>query len=145
MAYSDDADIIAIRPNITSLGVADWSDMHDKAAEKINRVIIRRWYKDAAAEYSLDWRDTEFNSALVEANTLKDLSCFKTLELCYMYLMKDSPEPDGFEREMNLFRKLYNQELEEILAIGIGYDWDGSGAVVDTEKYQRIPRRLTRV
>lgn len=143
--YSTDVDLQAIRPNILDLGVADWTAMHVKAAEKINRTLIRRWYKTAAAEYSLDHRDTEFDSDLIEENTLKDLSCYKTLELCYLYLMKDSKEPDGFEREMHLFRKMYNQELEELLAIGIGYDWSGDGSVTDTEKYFRVPRRLKRV
>jgi len=155
MAYSTDADLVKVRPNILQLGVSSWQNyvdgadpavsMHDKAAEKINRTLIRRWYKTAAAEYSLDWRDTEFSADLVEEGTLTELSCFKTLELIYLYLMKDSPEPDGFEREMHLFRKLYNQELEELLSIGIGYDWDGDDEVLDTEKYMRVPRRLSRV
>lgn len=148
MAYSTDSDLVAIRPNILELGQAAWDtdpDMHAKAAEKINRTLVRRWYKSAASEHSLDWRDTEFDASLVEDGVLLDLSSYKTLELIYLYLMKDSPEPDGFEREMHLFRKLYNQELEEILASGIGYDWDGSGEVLDTEKYMRVPRRLKRV
>lgn len=145
MAYSSDADLIAIRPNITSLGVSDWSSKHDEAKIIIDRVIIRRWYKEAAAEYSLDWRDTEFDSTLVEEDTFKNLSCYKTLELIYLYLMKDSAKEDGFERERKIFRDMYNDELKEILATGIGYDWDNSGAIADTEKYHRIPRRLTRV
>lgn len=155
MAYSADADIVKIRPNILDLGVSSWESyvpeadpavsMHDRAAEQIDRTIIRRWYREAAAYYSLDWRDTEFDSGLVEEGQFLLLSCYKTLELCYLYLMKDSKEPDGFEREMTMFRKLYNQELEEVLATGISYDWDGSGSAEDSEKYQRQPRRLRRV
>jgi hypothetical protein len=145
MAYSTDADIVKIRPNILQLGVSDWSDMHDEAESAINRTIIRRWYKDAAANYSLDWRDTEFDSSLVDSTQFLNLSCYKTLEYCYRYLMKDSEKPDGFERQMSLFRDMYNQELEEVLATGISYDWDGSGAATDSEKFQRQPRRLTRV
>lgn len=145
MAYSTDADLIKIRPNIMALGVDDWSDMHNRAKTQIDQVLIARWYKTAASEHSLDYRDTEFDSDLVEDGILLDLSCYKTLELAYMYLMKDSPEPDGFERQMKLFRTLYNQELERLLAIGIGYDWAGDGAVTDTDKYLRVPRRLTRV
>jgi len=143
--YSTDADLQAIRPNIMQLGVNDWTVQHRKAFEKINKTLNRRWYKVAASEYSLDYRDTLFNPDLVEQGTLLELSCYKTLELAYLYLMKDSPEPDGFEREMHLFRKLYNQELEELLSVGISYDWDGSGSVLDTEKFHRVPRRLTRV
>jgi len=145
MPYSTDQDIAAIRPNILEFGVTDWTAMHVKAAEKINRTLIRRWYKTAAQEYSLDWRDNEFSSELIDANQVKDLSSYKALELIYLYLMKDSPEADGFEREMKIFRDLYNQELEEVLATGVNYDWDGSGAIVDTEKYHHVPRRLVRV
>lgn len=145
MAYSTDADLVKIRPNIMDLGVDAWSDQHDEAALIIDRVIIARWYKTAASEYSLDWRDTEFDSTLVEDNTFLRLSCYKALELAYLYLMKESPKEDPFEREMKLFRDLYNQELELVLSTGIGYDWDASGAVADTEKYQSFPRRLSRV
>lgn len=143
--YSTDEDLVAIRPNILSLGVDSWSGYHEKTFRLVNRTISRRWYQTACTEYSLDWRDTGFSPDLVEEDSLKDLACFKTLELAYLYLMKDSKEPDGFEREMHLFRKLYNQELEEVLSTGISYDWDGSGAIVDDERYQRNPRRLIRV
>jgi len=141
--YSTDADLVKIRPNILSLGVDDWTEQHKKAFAIINRVIELRWYKDAAKEYSLDWRDTAFSPDLVEDGYLKDLSVYKTFELAYLFLMKGTDDP--FEKQMKAFRDRYNEELKMVLAMGINYDWDGSGVVVDTERYQRTPRRLTRV
>ena len=61
-----------------------------------------------------------------------------------MHLMKDSPEADGFERHRKLFSKLYTQELKELLAIGINYDWDDSGSIGADEKYEPAARRLYR-
>lgn len=145
VAYSTDEDLLEIRSNILSLGVDSWEEQHQKAFGIINRAIINKWYKEAAKDYSLDYRDAEFSPDLVEEGFLTELSCYKTLELIYLQLMKDSPQQDGFGRNREIFRDLYNEELREILASGISYDWDGDSSIVDTEKYQRVPRRLTRV
>ena len=61
-----------------------------------------------------------------------------------MHLMKDAPEPDGFERQMDIFRKLYNEELREILGLGVNYDWDDDDEIASDEKYQARQRRLVR-
>jgi hypothetical protein len=59
--------------------------------------------------------------------------------------MNDAPEPDGFERQMKLFRDLYNEELSIIASSGVTYDWDAD-QIVDVEDIgQRVPRRLSRV
>jgi len=142
--YSVDADLVEVRPNILQLGVDDWTFKHKEAFSAINRVVEVRWYKEAALEYSLDWRDNAFSPDLVEEGYFKDLSVNKTLELAYLYLM-NAGESDPFERQMRIFRDRYNEELKILLATGINYDWDGSGVVVDTERYHHVPRRLTRV
>jgi hypothetical protein len=143
--YSTDEDIKKIRPNVLQLGVSDWLNQHEDAFAIINRALIGKWYKAISAEYCIDWRVTEFDPDLVDIDQVKRLSSYKALELLYLYLMKDSPEPDGFEREVSLFRSRYNSELLEVLAIGINYDWDDSGTVEADEKYQPQIRRLQRV
>jgi hypothetical protein len=143
--YSTDDDIVKIRPNILSLGVSDWEEHHQKAFTTINRTLISRWYRGVAEEYDVDWRETEFDPEKVDTDQLLDLACYKTLEYCYMHLMKDAPDPDGFERLMEKFRKLYNEELREILALGINYDWDEDDTIASSEKYQPSQRRLVRV
>lgn len=142
--YSTDEHLIGVRPNILSLGVSDWTTHHVEAFDIINRILVGRWYKLVAAEYGVDWRETPFDPELVDASQLVRLSSYKTLELAYLYLMKDAPEPDGFEREMKLFRDRFNAELQDILALGISYDWDDSGTIEAGEQFQEQTRRLYR-
>jgi len=142
--YSTDDDLIKIRPNILDLGVSEWVEQHQQAFAIINRALIARWYKSVAAENGVDWRSTEFNPDLVDISQILRLSCYKTLELAYIYLTQDSPTPGGFEREAESFAKRYNSELNEVLAIGLSYDWGDDSAVDTEEKYQIPIRRLKR-
>lgn len=142
--YSTDDDLVKIRPNILDLGIGDWEEQHMEAFEIINRVLISRWYKIIAGEHGVDWWLTEFDPDLVDSSQLLRLSCYKTLELIYTYLMKDGPDPDGFERNSKNFGKKYNEELKEVLSIGITYDWDADDEFDTEEKYEPAPRRIYR-
>lgn len=142
--YSTDDDLVKIRPNILDYGVGDWEDLHLEAFSIINRSLIARWYKVVAPEHGVDWRITEFSPDQVDTSQLLRLSCYKVLELAYLHLMKDSPEADGFERNMKTFQKMYGQELIDVLGIGINYDWDDDDEIDTEEKYEPSPRRLYR-
>lgn len=142
--YSDDDDLIKIRPNILGLGVSDWEEQAIEAFSMINRILIAKWYKPTAAEHDVEWRETEFNPDLVDATQLVRVSAYKTLELAYLHLMKDTPEPDGFERQMKIFKERFVSELNDLLALGINYDWDESDTIEYDEKYYPRQRRLTR-
>ena len=143
--YSQDADLVVVRPNILNLGVSGWDTQAKDAFDVINRTLIARWYKDVALEHNiLDWRTTEFDPERVDADQLTKLSVYKTLEFSYMHLMKDSPEADGFERESNFFRDRYNEELRIILGLGVNYDWDEDDTISAEEKYTPQIRRLVR-
>lgn len=142
--YSTDDDLIKIRPNILDLGVSDWEDMSKETFSIINRTIEARWYRGVAIEHDVEWREVGFNPELIQAGQLVRLSCYKTLELVYLHLMKDTPEPDGFERQMKLFNKLYIAELDNLFASGINYDWDESDTIEYDEKLFPRQRRLRR-
>ena len=144
VAYSTDDDLVKIRPNVLDLGVSEWEDHHKEAFAIINRALIARWYKSVAGENEVDWRSTEFDPDYVDATQILRLACYKTLELAYIYLTQDSPNPGGFEREAESFAKRYNSELNEVLAIGLNYDWDLDDTVDTEEKYQIPIRRLKR-
>lgn len=143
--YSNDEDLQRIRPNILQFGVADWTDQHEEAFRQINRALISRWYRQAVADRNIDYRETEFDPDNVDISQVLRLSCYKTLELAYLYLMKDAPDPDAFERQMKLFQKLYFNELDEVLAIGINYDWDEDNSIASDEKYDVPNRTLLRM
>lgn len=145
-SYCEDADLLPYRPKILSLGVSDWQTQREEAFAIINRIIDARWYREIIKQnkFDIDPNQTPFSPDLVQADQLKRLACFKTLELAYMLLMKDGVEADAFERNMKTFRQLYNEELDVVLATGISYDWDASGSLTYDERYIRAPRRLKR-
>jgi hypothetical protein len=144
--YCADADLVKIRPDILGLGVAAWTDQIAEATSIINRALQARWYNMAASNAGLDPREYPFNmDLLLSADTqLTRLGCYKTLELAYLFLMKNAPDPDAFEREHTTFGKLYKVELAEVLGAGLDYDWDESGDIAYTEKNIPVMRRLHR-
>lgn len=145
-AYCTEDDIEKIRPKIMSLGVDGWDDQIADADSIIDRALETRWYRRAAGEQGIDFRTTEFDRTklLNAATECTRLGVYKTLQLSYLHLMKDSPEADAFERQAKTFANLYAVELAEVLGTGLSYDWDGSGALADTEKHIPVKRRLAR-
>lgn len=145
--YCTEDDLKKIRPNIMEFGVKDWSDQINEAGDIIDRVLETRWYRRLAEENGLDWRVISFDRLLLlNASTeLVRLGCYKTLELCYLFLMKHSQEADAFERQRGLFSKLYSGELKDVLDAGFDYDWDQSGAIDPGESKIPQVRRLVRV
>jgi len=144
--YSDDDDLIKIRTNILSLGVSSWEDQHKESKDIIDRAIAAKWYKTIASDNDVNYFDVPFDSTyLLDAgNQLKRLSCYKTLQLIYLDLMKELPDKDGFERYSDKFEDLYEKELSEILSAGLNYDWNRSGAITSEEREQPKKRRLRR-
>ena len=146
MAYCTSADLAEYRPNILSLGVADWTATIAKADAQINRAIEKQWYRPECVARGLDYRSTPFDPDLLLtfATQIKEASVYLSLKLAYMYLMKDSAEADAFERQMNLFGKMFKEELIETLSSGIDYDWDGNDEIGASEKLAPKVRRLRR-
>lgn len=142
--YCVDEDLKVYRSEIMEMGVASWEPQRSLAFADINRLLISRWYNRNAADQGVDPYVTPFDPTLVKEGELKQLECFKTLELAYMILMKDDPEPDGFERNMGLFARQYGNEFDTLMNSGIDYDWDSSGTIETDEKQVRSPRRLMR-
>lgn len=144
--YAIDSDLLARRPNILSLGIDSWSDVHEKAKTLINRDLEAMWYREASKSEGLDFRETPFApSRMLNADTqLKDLGVFKSLELMYEYLAKDSEE-DNYMKLRDRYCKAYRAELKSVIDLGIHYDWDADSLIDNDEKsYQAVSRRLMR-
>lgn len=119
----------------------------DESEDIILRTVESRWYRNLASSYGLDWRSTPFNSDLMlNADTqLKRAAVYKSLELIYLFLMKESPEPDAFERQVKLFAGRYKDEIGDVLTAGIDYDWDEDDEIAAGENILPRIRRLHRV
>ena len=146
MAYSEDSDLIEIRPDILDLGVSGWDAKHNEAQLIIDRAIDRKWYRSIALDNNVDYRDVPY-----DGDTLSDggvqllrLSCYKTLELIYLFVQKNTEKGDGFERQRKIFKDLYTEEFNDVINSGIDYDWDRSGEVSIDEKMQTKKRRARR-
>jgi hypothetical protein len=144
--YCTEDDLEKKRPNIMQLGVDGWDDQLAEADDIIDRAIEARWYRAACSEYNLDYRETPFDRTklLNAAAEVTRLAVYKTLKLAYMHLQKDKGEADPFERQAANYRKLYVNELAEVLAAGLSYDWSDSGDLDYTEKSMPAVRRLAR-
>lgn len=149
MAFHDIDDILKIQPKITSYGVTDFSDEITESEKIITRAVDARWYRSAAEVLGTDWRETPFDITLVDVENDGDqlvrLGCYKSIQLIYITLMKTMAEMDGFERLSDKFRKLYGDELNEVLAAGIDYDWSGDDTISSDEKAVYPRRRLYRM
>jgi len=144
--YHGATDLTDIRPEILNYGVTDFSERMEESESIINRALDAKWYRKVAAEAGVDYTETPFDPELViSASQLTRLACYKSLELIYLHLMKEFPEPDAFERQMGIFAKLYKDELAEVLLAGISYDFDESGDISSDERSLPVIRRLVRV
>jgi len=135
MAFCEQDDIIAVRPNAASLGVADLTPFITKGDADIVRDIEVRWYRPlAAGNYNIDWQANPLNADNLDADQLTELSVYRALYHLYLFLMNDAPDPDAFERQHKLFAKRYDEEMAAVLAYGVNYDWDADDAIDATER-----------
>lgn len=144
MTYCTDVDLLNYRPNILSLGVSSWETQRNDAFDYINRIIIARWYNQAAVKMGYDPNLHYFDPTLVKDDCLKRLECYKTLQFAYVLLMNESPEKGGFERNIKTFGEFFGDELDSVLANGVSYDWSGDGSITSDEALISAPRRLHR-
>lgn len=142
--YCSESDLIKIRPKILELGVTDWTEQIAEASDIIDRAIEVKWYRRIAEENNVNWRTTLFDRDMLKSAStqIKRVGCYKALELIFMYLMKHRAD-DAFEKEREMFSKLYKEEMHEVLLAGLDYDWDDDDLDSDEISVPRV-RRLMR-
>jgi hypothetical protein len=142
--YSDDTTLVQVAPKIMDYKVTDWTWLHARAKEIIDRTIEQRWYRPEATNRGILYEDDPFDATLLDADQLVWLSCYKVLELAYQYLMKPGPDLDGFERQALYFAAKYDEELQALLSTGLTYDWDADDSFSEDERVVPQRRRLRR-
>jgi len=137
MAFSTDSDLTAIIPDILSLGIASFADEHAKAEADIKREIRIKW-----------WTTTNYSGEL-DGTLLTDAQW--TRANAYLVLWKYAlpkltnwGEEDRFQRMIDHYRGMYNEELASVFADGIEYDRDNDGIVSEAEKSKTMATRLNR-
>ncbi len=145
--FHNDESLIKVRPDILNYGVTDFDEQMNESEDIILRTIESRWYRNVATSNGVDWRSTPFDATLMlnASNQLVRAGVYKSLELIYLFLMKEAVEPDAFERQVKLFAGRYKDEIGDVLTAGIDYDWDDSGAIDAGENIVPRIRRQHRV
>jgi len=136
-----------VRPDIFEFGQTNFKAQMDEAEDIVNRALDARWYRRVAQDNGLDYQTTPFEPAkMLNADSqLWRVYTYKSLELIYLFLMKNTPNGDAFDRQRKIFAELYKEELSEILTAGIDYDFGGDDSIGAGENLVPSVRRLVRV
>lgn len=143
--YTTDEDVIKIRADFEDIVDSTTApNFHDEASIVIDTDIIIAWYKTAATDRGLNFRETLYNrDLLLEPDEFKRFAVYKVLSLYYAWCAKDA-ESSTFELS-KFYNKLYQDQLAQQRELGFSYDWSQTGTIISTERYDRKPLRLERV
>lgn len=137
MAFSTDADLTDIIPDILTLGITQFTDEHPKAQSDIEREIRNRWWEKRGISGELN------------PNYLTDLQWTRTA--VYLVLWKYAlpqltnwVDGDRFQNMIDFYKSRYAEELEAVFQDGVEYDDDNSGTIEEDEKTPINHGRLVR-
>ena len=137
MAFSSDADLMDIVPDILSFGIDSFSTDHAKAQADIERKI------------RADWWDKRGFSGELKPQYLTDSQW--TRANAYLVLWKDAlpqltnwVDGDRFQGMIDFYKSRFAEEIEAVFKDGVEYDDDNNGTIDDDEKTPINDGRLVR-
>lgn len=137
MAFSNDADLMAIVPDILNLGIDNFSTEHARAQADIERKI------------RADWWDKRGYSGELDATKLTDSQWTR----CAVYLvlwkyalpqLTNWVDNDRFLGMIDFYKARYGEEVEAVFRDGVEYDADGDSTITNKEKEPINSGRLVR-
>ena len=137
MAFSSDADLMDIIPDILSFGIDSFSTDHAKAQADIERKIRADWWDkrgfsgELKAQYLTDSQWTRANAYLV-------------LWKYALPQLTNWVDGDRFQGMIDFYKSRFAEELEAVFKDGVEYDADSSGTISDEEKTPINDGRLVR-
>jgi len=137
MAFSTDADLVDLVPDILQLGITAFTDDHAKAQADIERELRIKWWPRKGIAGEMD------DSKLTDSQFTR---CASYLVLWRYALPQLTNWVDGdrFTSMIDFYKSRYGEELQDILSDGVEYDADGDSVIQDDEKNAFSPNRLTR-
>ena len=136
MAYSSDADLLKLIPDILDLGIDSFLLEHSKAEADIQRELRIKWWPRKNISGEMD------NTKLT-ATQFTTVSAYLVLWRYALPQLTNWTEGDRFGNMIEFYKARYGEELESVLADGVDYDADGDGNVKEDEK-QPVGLRLDR-
>lgn len=137
MAFSTDANLEQIIPDILDLGIHTFATEHAKAEDDITREIRRRWWPRTGFK-------GEMNAALLTDTQWTRCNAYLVLWKYALPQLTNWVNGDRFREMIPFYRDLYNQELESVLSDGVEYDYNEDGVIQDSEKDLTFTGRLVR-
>lgn len=137
MAFSSDADLMDIIPDILSFGIDSFSTDHAKAQADIERKIRADWWDkrgfsgELKPQYLTDSQWTRANAYLV-------------LWKYALPQLTNWVDNDRFLGMIDFYKSRFAEELEAVFKDGVEYDADSSGTISDEEKTPINDGRLVR-
>ena len=137
MAFSSDADLMDIVPDILSFGIDSFSSDHAKAQADIERKIRADWWDkrgfsgELKPAYLTDSQWTRANAYLV-------------LWKYALPQLTNWVDGDRFQGMIDFYKSRFSEELEAVFKDGVEYDADSSGTISDEEKTPINDGRLVR-
>ena len=136
MAYSTDADLLKLIPDILELGIENFVLEHPKAELDVNRELRIRW-----------WPKMGIAGDMVNENLSPSqftaLSSYLVLWRYALPQLTNWVDNDRFAKMIVFYKDRYKEELESVLNDGVDYDSDGDGIVLSAEK-TAFTKRLDR-
>jgi hypothetical protein len=137
MAFSSDADLMDIVPDILSFGIDSFSTDHAKAQADIERKIRADWWDkrgfsgELKPQYLTDSQWTRANAYLV-------------LWKYALPQLTNWVDGDRFQGMIDFYKSRFAEEIEAVFKDGVEYDDDNNGTIDDDEKTPINDGRLVR-
>lgn len=137
MAFSTDADLTDIIPDILTLGITQFTDEHPKAQSDIEREIRNRWWEKRGISGELNpnyLTDSQWTRAAV----------YLVLWKYALPQLTNWVDGDRFQAMIDFYKARYAEEIEAVFQDGVEYDDDNSGTIEADEKTPINHGRLVR-
>ena len=137
MAFSSDADLMDIVPDILSFGIDSFSSDHAKAQADIERKIRADWWDkrgfsgELKPQYLTDSQWTRANAYLV-------------LWKYALPQLTNWVDGDRFQGMIDFYKSRFAEEIEAVFKDGVEYDDDNNGTIDNDEKTPINDGRLVR-
>jgi hypothetical protein len=144
MAFSTDADLLDLVPDILSLGIGSFVLEHPKAQADIERELRIRWWPKKRLSFTDSHTYYEMDANKLTAAQFTRASAYLVLCRYALTQLTNWVQDDRFVHMIEFYKSRYNEELEAVLDDGVEYDVDGSGTITDYEKQSQNVNRLDR-
>ena len=138
MAYATDETLEGIVPDIFEHGIASFEDELEKSTLDIQRMVKGVWWIPDGHNPTL------FNSSLLDA-TQWDMACaYHSLAYHILPKLANFSEGDTFINMMDFYKSRFEEEFNQVMLVGVNYDFDEDTVFETDEVTHRETTRLYR-